>query len=136
MMLRVHLLTMKSNIVMPPPGHFERVDVYSRKRWRRVQHICNEFWSRWRKEYVQLLQTRQKWNDTKRNLQTGDIVLVKEDTKRNDWKLAVVEAVRHSDDGVIRTVEIRQGSSKYVRPVNKLVLILESEKLTLFNEQI
>jgi len=131
-----HLLTMKSNIVMPPPGHFERVDVYSRKRWRRVQHICNEFWSRWRKEYVQLLQTRQKWNDTKRNLQTGDIVLVKEDTKRNDWKLAVVEAVRHSDDGVIRTVEIRQGSSKYVRPVNKLVLILESEKLTLFNEQI
>ena len=125
-----HLLTMKSEIVMPPPGRFERVDVYSRKRWRRVQHICNEFWSRWRKEYLQLLQTRQKWNDTKRNLQTGDIVLVKEDTKRNEWKLAVVDSVKQSDDGVVRTVEIRQGKSKYLRPVNKLILILECETNT------
>ena len=123
-----HLLTMKSNIVMLSPGHFEKVDVYSRKRRRRVQHIFNEFWSRWRKEYVQLLQTRQKWNDTKRNLRNGDIVLVKEDTKRNEWKLAIVEAVRLSDNGIVRTVEIKQGSSKYVRPVNKLVMILESEQ--------
>ena len=123
-----NLLTMKSNIVMPPPGRFEKADVYSRKRWRRVQHICNEFWSRWREEYVQLLQTRQKWNDTKRNLQVGDIVLVKEDiTKRNEWKLALVAAVRHSSDGVVRTVGIRQGTLKYVRPVNKLVLVLENE---------
>ena len=125
-----HLLTMKSNIVMPPPGRFEKADVYSRKRWRRVQHICNEFWSRWRKEYVQLLQTRQKWNENKRNLQVGDVVLVKEDTKRNEWKLAVVDEVRHSNDGVIRTVEIRQGLLKYVRPVNKLILILESKTET------
>ncbi|XP_066910989.1 uncharacterized protein [Clytia hemisphaerica] len=48
-----HLLTIKSSIVMPPPGLFEKADLYSRRRWRRVQDICNEFWSRWRKEYVQ-----------------------------------------------------------------------------------
>ena len=122
-----HLLTMKSNIVMPTPGRFESVDVYSRKRWRRVQHICNEFWSRWRKEYVQSLQTRQKWNSSKRNLQVGDVVLVKEECTRNQWKLAVVDAIRHSSDGIVRTVEIRQGKLKYVRPVNKLILIWEND---------
>ena len=75
-----------------------------------------------------LLQTRQKWNNTKRNLQVGDIVLVKEDlTKRNEWKLALVDAVQHSSDGVVRTVLIRQGTLKYVRPVNKLVLVLGNE---------
>ena len=45
-----HLLTMKSKIVLPRPGVFRSVDLYSRKRrWRRVQHLANEFWSRWRR---------------------------------------------------------------------------------------
>ena len=48
-----HLLTFKSNGVAPPPGHF---DIYSRKRWRRVQEITNEFWQRWKKEFVLTLQ--------------------------------------------------------------------------------
>ena len=40
-----NLLTMKSIVVMPPPGRFESPDLYTRKRWRQVQHIVNEFWS-------------------------------------------------------------------------------------------
>ena len=31
-----HLLTMKSKVILPPPGEFQRADLYSRKRWRRV----------------------------------------------------------------------------------------------------
>ena len=42
-------LTMKSKVVMPSPGNFSRPEFYCRKRWRHVQHIANEFWSRWRK---------------------------------------------------------------------------------------
>ena len=41
-----NLLTMKSKVIMPPPGIFPRPDVYSRKRLHRVQHISNEFWGR------------------------------------------------------------------------------------------
>ena len=44
-----NLLTMKSNVVMPPPENFGKLDLHCRKRWRRVQHITKEFWSRWRK---------------------------------------------------------------------------------------
>ena len=40
-----HLLSMKSKVVLPPPGSFTPADLYSRKRWRRVQHISNEFWT-------------------------------------------------------------------------------------------
>ena len=71
-----HLLTLKSSVVVPPPGSFQREDVYSRKRWRRVQYLANVFWSRWRKEYLHQLQQRQKWLRPKRNLVTGDIVLL------------------------------------------------------------
>ena len=42
-----HLLTQKSQVVLPPPGVFQRADLYSRKRWRWVQHLANEFWQRW-----------------------------------------------------------------------------------------
>ena len=49
-----HLLTLKSKVVLPPPGNFLRVDTYSKKRWRRVQYLINEFWYRWRKDFLQL----------------------------------------------------------------------------------
>ena len=53
-----NLLTMKSKVTMSPPGEFSRPDTYCRKRWRRVQHLRNEFWSRWRKEFLLSLQER------------------------------------------------------------------------------
>ena len=44
-----HLLTMITKVILPPPGEFQRADLYSRKQWRRVQFLVNEFWMRWRK---------------------------------------------------------------------------------------
>ena len=86
-----HLRTMKSKIVLPPPGNFQREDLYCRKQWRRVQFLKNEFWSRWREEFLQNLQTRQNWTHPKRNLKINDIVISKEDSGcRNQWPLARV----------------------------------------------
>ena len=74
-----HILTMKSKVVLPPPGNFQKEDVYLRKRWRRVQYLVNVFWSRWRKEFVQCLQQRVKWNRPRRNYEKGDLVLIADD---------------------------------------------------------
>ena len=53
----INLLTMKSKLEMPPPGVFSTPDFYSCKHWRRVQHISNKFWDRWRKEVLMTLQS-------------------------------------------------------------------------------
>ena len=58
----VNLLTIKSKVVMPPPGHFISPDQYCRKQWKRVQHLSNEFWNQWEKEVLLTLQNREKWN--------------------------------------------------------------------------
>ena len=71
------ILTMKTKVVLAPPGVFQKEGVYARKRWRVVQHLTDVFWSRWRKEYLQLLQQRQKWNEVRPNLQVDDVVLMK-----------------------------------------------------------
>ena len=79
----INLSTMKSKVLMPPRGVFSTIDIYSHKHLRRVQHISNEFWDRWRKEVLVTLQSREKWNSLKRNWNVGDIVLLKEKAERN-----------------------------------------------------
>ena len=34
------LLTMKTDVILPPPRTFLRPDIYSRRRWRRVQYTA------------------------------------------------------------------------------------------------
>ena len=90
-----HLLTRKTKVLLPPPGVFQSPDMYCRKRRRRVQHLANEFWIRWKKEYLLNLQQRQKWSKPRRNMCVGDVVLIKddEDLPRNQWQLSrVIEA--------------------------------------------
>ena len=136
-----HLLTMKSKILLPPPGNFQPADAYVRKRWRRVQYLTNEFWSRWRKEFLLSLQERQKWSRPRRNLNVDDIVIVKDvNTPRNAWQLARVSAVYPSDDGQVRKVQValadscldskgrRTGPMRYLeRPIQKLVLLVPTD---------
>ena len=55
-----------------------------------MQHIVNEFWSRWREEFLGSLQERQKWNKITRNFQVDDIVLLKEEQQpRNSWQMLI-----------------------------------------------
>lgn len=39
-----HLITMKSKVALPPLEDF-----YITKKWREVQHLTGQFWSRWEK---------------------------------------------------------------------------------------
>ena len=122
-----NLLTMKSNVIAPPPGVFDATEVYSRKRWRRIQHLLNEFWSRWRKEYVQSLQERKKWQKIKRSFKVGDVVLLKETSEvRNEWNLFIVERTFPDENGIVRTVTVRNANGqRFNRPITKLVLLVE-----------
>jgi len=55
-----HVLTMKTKLVLQPPGTFQSPDKYSRKRWRRLQYLANEFGVSWKKEYLLSQQQSQK----------------------------------------------------------------------------
>lgn len=137
-----HIITMKSSVPLPPPGNFLKEDLYARKRWRRVQFLAEQFWSRWRKEYLAGIMLRQKWHTPRRNIQIGDIVLLKEeDAHRNDWKLARVIDTHKNDNGLVRHAVIQTGQKQLgkkgerltqpsilQRPVQKLVVLVESHQ--------
>jgi hypothetical protein len=122
-----HILTLKSKVWVPPPQSFCDANIYSVNRWKRVQYLTNEFWTRWKREYLNCLQTRSKWQCKKKNLKEGDIVVVNDDNiPRNCWKLAKVVEVFPSKDNIVRSVKVLVDGKFFTRPVNKLVLILES----------
>ncbi|XP_074629552.1 uncharacterized protein LOC141887167 [Acropora palmata] len=123
------LLTMKTRPLGPPPGKFVPPDVYARRRWRRVQYLADQFWIRWRREYLQSMQTRTKWQGTRRNLRPGDVVLVREEGPyRNDWPIGRVSKAMESDDGRVRRAQeevVRDGTKKtFLRPIKELVLLV------------
>ena len=136
------LLTGKTKVILPPPGEFQKVDLYVRRRWRRVQHLANEFWSRWRKEYLQGLQARPKWNDATVNLREGDIVMIVDNnTPRNEWSVGRIESVEKSDDELVRKAKVRLATKwidrkgqrmeepKFLdRPISKLVLLVKEDE--------
>ena len=124
-----NLLTMKSKVILSPPGEFPKEDVYSRRRWRRIQHVANEFWCRWKKEYLQSLQPRRKWNTIKRNFCINDVVLLKVETPRNIWPMARILHVKEDPDGIVRSVTLKTGTNQILdRPISKIILLLESEE--------
>ncbi|XP_038062985.1 uncharacterized protein LOC119733659 [Patiria miniata] len=124
------LLTQKVG-APPPPGDFTDKDLF-KSQWRLVQSLASKFWSRWSHEYLPTLQSRRKWTETRRNLQEGDLVLLKDkQVARNEWPLALVTSTFVGDDGKVRTLEVKvtaQGTTKkFVRPIAEVVLLLPKE---------
>ncbi|XP_078493907.1 uncharacterized protein LOC108950930 [Ciona intestinalis] len=136
-----HILTMKKRPLLSPGGVFQKTDLYLKKRWRRVQYLTDQFWTRWRKEFLQTLQVRKKWQGRQQNLDVGDVVLIHDDNApRNQWKLGRLSVTYPSEDGMIRKVKLtvaegdrdKQGKrtkapSVLERPIHKLVLLVEND---------
>ncbi|XP_040289970.1 uncharacterized protein LOC121002590 [Bufo bufo] len=125
------LLTQKVGTTVISSAEIDPKDIY-RRQWKRVQHLANVFWHRWRKEYLHTLQSRSKWQTPKPNLKVGDLVLLKDrEVCRNEWPMGLVTSVMPSDDGKVRKVEIKitkGGSARtFSRPITELVLLLPSE---------
>ncbi|KAK0134388.1 hypothetical protein N1851_030045 [Merluccius polli] len=123
-----HILLLKAKPVLLP-GTFLKSDIYARRRWKQVQYMADLFWHRWTKEYLLLLQERQKWTAVKKNMNVGDIVLVIDPTApRGSWPLARVLETKPDARGLVRSVKVQTKTSVLERPITKLCQILESEE--------
>ena len=91
----------------------------------KVSALVKAWWDRWQKAAFELFSPRKKWTRQQRNLEVGDVVLLRGDTKlgRPHYKLARVKQVLPDDDNVVRTVVIalkdgrRRGTGPALREV-------------------
>ncbi|XP_068245361.1 uncharacterized protein [Palaemon carinicauda] len=112
----------------------------TKKRLNFIQNVVDTFWRKWQRDYFPTLIVRQKWHTDKRNVQPGDIVLIKDtNVVRGKWKMGQVVDTETGRDNKVRDVSIRykiqrpgkyKGQSDTVikRSVHKLVVLLPVEE--------
>ena len=125
-------------------GPFQSSDVFDedpksfKDRFHLVQAITNQFWKVWLEVYFPSLLIRQKWHTARRNLQKGDICVLRDtDSMRGEWRLVVVTSTFPDEHGRVRNVEVRAhakqdgsllykpGTPSYLkRHVSNLVLLV------------
>ena len=107
-----------------PPGLFNAADPPCKRSWRRAQCVSDQFWRRWRKEYVPCLTQRREWQQERRSLEIGDLVLLIEDNvPRGLWPLARVTRVFPGADGRVRSLELRCRQRLLQRPASRVCLL-------------
>lgn len=134
-----HLLLMNVGVTFPP-GLFNEEDLYTNRRWKQVQYLADLFWLRWRKEYLPLLQIRQKWFTDRPSLNVGDLVLLTDQLlPRNQWSTGRVVEIKMGRGGRVRSAMVLvakyKGMNKGIpiasttiveKPIVKLILLKSS----------
>lgn len=125
------LLTMKTKHDVKPFPSFGSKDAL-KSIWKRVQVMADEFWHRWKTEYLHNLQYRRKWQGHAVDLKYGDLVLlIEDDSPRNEWPTGIIQRTFSSQDGKVRKAEVAVFKDNkrvtYVRPVTRLITLLETD---------
>lgn len=101
-----HFLIGRSLKAVPEPSLLDKKE-YLLTRWQTVTKMAQDFWKRWRNEYLQTLQRRNKWQNKMENLEVDDIVLIKDKNRQPcDWGIARVIEVKPSRDNLVREVRV------------------------------
>lgn len=107
-----------------PPGIFPTEGLLKRK-WKQVQQLADQFWRRFRQEYLHLLSLRAKWLMQRRNFSVGDLVLVSDaNLLHAQWTLARVTAVKaNPNDAMVSSIRVKTATTELERPITKIVLL-------------
>lgn len=141
----INLLTLKLRVMMLLSGVCVALDIYCCEHWRRVQHISDECWRRWRKEVLSTIQCRQKWNAIRKNCKVGDVVILQEAAaEQNSWPIVKTVTTNADRNGFVRSVKLMLDTpgttdmalQYLVRPVMTLVMLVENKWLQWRNDNI
>lgn len=81
-----------------------------RSRWKFQEKLLDQFWKRWRKEYILELKSAHEVNrkTSLHTIRVGELALLKDEKlPRHMWKMVRVENVFEGRDGKIRSCSIR-----------------------------
>lgn len=86
-----------------------------------LQKLAQEFWERWSNEHVKAMINRNKWHQSRPNLEKNDIVLVlNELLPPTQWPLGRIIETYPDKEGKVRTVDVLFNGSILKRPIHKL----------------
>ena len=139
--LTVNQLLLGCTSSSPPPDHempgenYRAANMY-------LHNLTQMWWKLWMEQGFPTLLPYYKYKDSKRhqNLQVNDVCLIKYETKvASTYRLCRVSKLLHSEEGIVRTVEVQLGNRKLtkrnppvktlVTAVQRLVLLVPADEL-------
>ncbi|XP_072377829.1 uncharacterized protein [Diabrotica undecimpunctata] len=115
-----HFLTLEPLTSLSVPDVSE-VSFNRLSRWQLLQRIHRDFWARWRKEYLHILQQKSKWLDSGFVPKIGALVVLKEDNLAPcKWPLARLIELHEGKDGVDRVATVRTITGTLKRPLVRI----------------
>lgn len=102
-----HFLIGRSLTSLPHPQVINQ-NISSLKRFQRIEHLKQQFWNRFSKEYIFYLQQRTKWTDSDGVLEEGAMVVLKEQQLPPlMWPLGRIVRLIPGRDGISRVADVR-----------------------------
>jgi hypothetical protein len=101
------------NVIGPESKPVLRYDVIREKQ--------QQFWKRWKAEYLSDLQRRSKWKNQSSNVTVGTLVLIADDNvPPQKWPMGRVITVHPGADGRVRSVTLKTSTGQTTRAVAKI----------------
>ncbi|XP_045446731.1 uncharacterized protein LOC123654918 [Melitaea cinxia] len=116
-----HFLTLEP-LTAVPDEDLSSINVNRLHRWQLLQSFHQNFWSRWKNEYLNSLTQRAKWTKDSKPLVVGSMVIIKDDNRAPlHWTLGRVQQLLAGADGVIRIAMVKTATNNVIqRPLVKL----------------
>lgn len=107
--------------ILPPDEDNNETKANYLSRWQTVQRISQNFWKKWKSDYLNQLQVRGKWASEKPNVKIGELVLIKEDnTPPAQWAMGRIVDTHPGKDGNVRVASIKTANNTLKRAIAKL----------------
>ena len=98
-------------------------------KWRHGQKLVNHFWHLWRNDYLLSLRERNFTHKQRASVdavpQPGDVVTIKDQLPRSQWKMGKIDRVIKGKDGRIRSAFVRLTNRKLIQRPLKLIYPIE-----------
>lgn len=111
-------------LVAMPQRNCSDVSLNRLNRWETILHIQQQFWKRWTRDYLHLLQARTKNYKHQVPVNVGQIVIMNvEECSPMHWPLGKIVAIYPGTDELTRVASIQTSKGIYERRVNKLAIL-------------
>ena len=94
--------------------------------WQLCQSLVRHIWSRWSREYLNHIDRFSKWHTGNEDYKIGDIMCLREEPiAPTKWPLARIINIHPDQDGKVQTVTVKTSKGEYLRPVVKMVPLIQ-----------
>ncbi|XP_053686571.1 uncharacterized protein LOC128736118 [Sabethes cyaneus] len=118
-----HFLLGSSSGVRQPAAESKDTAAALGTSWEQIQLLLDTFWRRWVREYLPTLTKRTKWFADVKPVAEGDLVLIVDESTRNNWERGRILEVIRGNDGKIRQAIVQTARGLVRRSVAKLAVL-------------